>query len=403
MESHHRTTKQLMEEKVFATAVGSVLEHIKAPNIALIGKTGTGKSSLINAVFGTELAETGAGLPITKGFHLYQNSLINIYDSPGYEVGIEKDFVSDLINFIHDQELFDTQSRIHLVWYLINASSGRIEHFDLEIISQLYKHKIPFVIVLSQADRARPEEIENLQSTLQNLDIAKDFDVIKVAASPIMMRGKLICEPFGLQELVAITIEKLPEIYADSVRTAQVVDLKPKRELVWKLIAAAATATFGVGAVPFAITGTTTALAVQTSLLVSIASVYRFGDMKSLIPLIYKNMISITALGMIGGVMLSDVLKSTIPVVGNIIAGSTSAAFVVITGMACASAFESLAKAHIDPDNSKEIEDFFIKSYKRNLEQYSGLNIRTTKDLEKVKNNFIDNKQQDRVTSVLKK
>jgi predicted GTPase len=40
----------------------------KKPNILLAGITGAGKSSLINAVFGENVANAGAGMPVTQQF-----------------------------------------------------------------------------------------------------------------------------------------------------------------------------------------------------------------------------------------------------------------------------------------------------------------------------------------------
>ena len=40
-------------------------------NLAIFGKTGVGKSTLINAIFGEEVARTGIGEPVTRGSHLY--------------------------------------------------------------------------------------------------------------------------------------------------------------------------------------------------------------------------------------------------------------------------------------------------------------------------------------------
>jgi predicted GTPase len=42
------------------------IKNIKPISILLIGKTGVGKSTLINRIFRENLAETGIGRPVTK-------------------------------------------------------------------------------------------------------------------------------------------------------------------------------------------------------------------------------------------------------------------------------------------------------------------------------------------------
>lgn len=43
-------------------------------NIAIVGKSGIGKSTLLNYLFGKEVAKTGTGEPVTKqGFHFFSD------------------------------------------------------------------------------------------------------------------------------------------------------------------------------------------------------------------------------------------------------------------------------------------------------------------------------------------
>nr|WP_252866342.1 GTPase [Wohlfahrtiimonas chitiniclastica] len=60
-------------------------------NIAIIGQTGVGKSSLINYLFGDNVAKTGVGKPVTtNGFHEIKHFIkdmpVNIYDSWGWKL-----------------------------------------------------------------------------------------------------------------------------------------------------------------------------------------------------------------------------------------------------------------------------------------------------------------------------
>ena len=46
--------------------------EMQKPNLLVVGGTGVGKSSLINLVFGKEVARVGNGKPITKGIERYE-------------------------------------------------------------------------------------------------------------------------------------------------------------------------------------------------------------------------------------------------------------------------------------------------------------------------------------------
>ena len=62
---------------------------IKKPNLAVVGGTGVGKSSIINRIFGKNMAKAGVGVPITKGMNKIEDPSGNIpivfYDTEGYE------------------------------------------------------------------------------------------------------------------------------------------------------------------------------------------------------------------------------------------------------------------------------------------------------------------------------
>lgn len=47
-------------------------KNLKTLNIMVMGKTGVGKSTLINSVFNEPIAKTGIGRPVTTGIKQYK-------------------------------------------------------------------------------------------------------------------------------------------------------------------------------------------------------------------------------------------------------------------------------------------------------------------------------------------
>ncbi len=381
-----------MLEKSINEELKEQISKLNAPNIAIVGRTGVGKSTIINAVFGGNVAKVGAGLPITQGFCRYPDESsdngmpIVVYDSAGYEAGKEEEFVKDVLDFINQKQSAGIDKQIHLVWYVINASSARVELFEKGIIDQINEKGIPAIIILSQCDRAKPEEIDAIKAAIEKFDLNKVYDLIEVAASPLISRGKPICEEFGLTKLVDKTVELLPEMYTDAVIAMQVVDIRAKRKVVWKFISAAATTCFAVTASPVP-GGTAALIASQTGLCMAIASVYGYKEMGDFLISIG----TVTAFNAILSAAIGDLISMFIPTAGPVVAAG-SASYVVVFGLTCTAVFEKLAQDKIGKTKG-EIEAYLRDSFRREFERYSLLSIKSPQELEILKKNFLDPSQ----------
>src|SRR3954462_11508888 len=99
-------------------------------NLAIFGKTGVGKSTLINAIFGQEVARTGIGEPVTKGSHLYLDRVghLGIVDTQGVEIGRHsKEILADLNEVIKESRKLPQSEQIHVAWYCVRGMDRRFE------------------------------------------------------------------------------------------------------------------------------------------------------------------------------------------------------------------------------------------------------------------------------------
>ena len=119
----------------------------KTANIIIAGITGAGKSTLINAVFGKDFAETGKGRPVTQEIREYRNDSVpvRIWDSIGFEIGNDNNGVSKtkasitkIKKTIEEQSSKDQVDHIHAIWYCINQGGSRYQPTEAEFVKELH-------------------------------------------------------------------------------------------------------------------------------------------------------------------------------------------------------------------------------------------------------------------------
>ena len=151
--------------------------EIKHLNLQIIGKTGVGKSTLVNAIFGEKVAEVKKGEPCTMETKCYESkkyNFIRIYDTRGIEISkkfdIEKVFNETLKDIKEKCEKNEPDNLIHCLLYCFTGT--RFEREEGEILVKLRQtyegKKLPIIMVLTQDIEDEEEDEEDGFKQLYN-------------------------------------------------------------------------------------------------------------------------------------------------------------------------------------------------------------------------------------------
>ncbi|MBE5869865.1 MAG: hypothetical protein E7294_01185 [Lachnospiraceae bacterium] len=219
-------------------------DNLPPANIMVAGITGTGKSTLINAVFGSEMAATGTGRPVTEHIDEYENGdiPIHIWDTVGLELDSEKtreSIRSIKATIAAKAESNDLYDKVHAIWYCINSGSNRYQGAELDFIKELHSIGVPFIIVLTQCS-GDEDEVNAFEAEIRKINKSMEMDdirIVQVLARAVKFRGMPTEIPsFGLDDLVNVTLEMLPSFIKSGFIAAQRVNQVEKREFCEEII-----------------------------------------------------------------------------------------------------------------------------------------------------------------------
>ncbi|KAH0787270.1 collagen alpha-1(XVIII) chain-like [Histomonas meleagridis] len=244
--------KMKLEQQSHLPALQKALSgsRLKLLNILVIGQSGVGKSSLINRLFGYDISKAGCGKAVTDCLtkHQLPKSSLNIFDTVGFELG-KPEYVDDIKYLIYrrNEDSDNASKHIHVVWYIVNSGSKRLQELDKKLILFFKKRNIPIIIVLSKCiemnsdlylylrdgvmfDFKVPSYTDLMSCSDDERERLIEEKIACVETNSVeeeLQEGIKICV-FGMNELLDLTSFYLPIAEKISLQAAQKNDINDK-------------------------------------------------------------------------------------------------------------------------------------------------------------------------------
>lgn len=328
-------------ERLLETSLADAFEALGCFNLAIFGKTGSGKSTLVNAIFGKEVAPTGLGNPVTKGvvYHRHEDGFLGLFDAEGFETGTSGDAIlAGLRSLVRERSNHPMDARIHAVWYVVRWSDRRFEPSQAAFIEALHALDLPVVLVLTQVPtndgRPHPDAIalaEHIESL--GLPLAPDGRVLLTNALPDAFTGSPV---FGLQALLDATYRVAPEASQQALTAAQVFDMDRKKKAAAGIVRQSAAAAAVVGATPIPFADAALLIPTQVTMIARITAAFGLPKHSSR-ALAVVGSIALTGGATVAGRALASNLMKFVPggaLIGSAISGSVAAALTTTVGSA---------------------------------------------------------------------
>lgn len=228
----------------------------------VIGNSGVGKSTLINAVLGEEKAETGWGIKgTTNHLEIYESDKIpfRIIDSVGFEPSFIKK--TQAVNAVkkwskNSMKEGNQDNQINVIWFCVDGTSRKLFPEAIKSVSSatFMWETVPIIVVITKSYSV-PEREQNVE--MVNNAFAKQKrcsknlrKVIPVAASTYVLNDSAYAAPEGITELIDATNELMPEGVKAAENDISNFKFNRKRVLSQSIVGVSTTAGVVVGAVP---------------------------------------------------------------------------------------------------------------------------------------------------------
>ena len=338
-------------------AIKEKVSSLTTLNIIVAGKTGVGKSTLINSVFRENIAATGHGRPVTDHLQAItkKDFPLVIYDTKGFELGkdVQQQVKDEIMGKIREGlATNDLNKAIHCIWYCINCASNRIEPEEIAWLRALSSEEaleqVPIIIVLTQCFSKKKAQAMRQAIDNENLNVVQ---IVPVLAEDYDIDDEYVAKAFGLDVLIKVMSEALPEELLDTLHNLQKVCLDEKIRRAQAAVAAATAAAAAAGAAPIPVSDYAVLIPTQVTMIASIAVIFGIDINKTVIASFVSSVLGAGGSTLLGRVVVSNILK-LLPgagtIAGGVISGSTAGLLTTALGETFISVMTLIYKGELD-------------------------------------------------------
>ena len=232
-------------------------------NVLVIGNSGVGKSTLINAVLGEECAVTGYGITgTTQELSIYENGRIpfRIIDTVGFEPSFRKASraVRSVRKWSRDSAVKEErkEERISVIWCCVEGTSRKLFPDTIRIMAKAVSMwpSVPVIAVITKS-YSLPERRENIMMVHEafstHTKLFKNLKrIIPVVAMTYRLNDDAFAPPDGITDLIEATNDLLPEGIRASETDVAKYKMDRRRAFAHSSVGVATASAVIVGAVP---------------------------------------------------------------------------------------------------------------------------------------------------------
>lgn len=252
-------------------------------NILVIGNSGVGKSTLINAVLGEETARTSYGTSgTTTELAIYETDQVpfRLIDTIGFEPSFLKREMA--INSVKRwgkdcAKKGRKNTVINIIWFCVEGTSSKLFAETIQSLSRATAMwpSVPVLVVITKSYSVpdREQNIWMVKSAFEKQK-KKPRKILPVVAETYRLNDEAFAPPDGISELIEITNSLLPEGIKAGKKDLSAFKLKRKRALAQSVVGTAAASAAIVGAIPIPISDAMILGPVEIAEVNAIAKVY---------------------------------------------------------------------------------------------------------------------------------